>query len=199
MKCYRSISLVGINQVLARFSLTSPGYNTTLTLQTHAGTIPSQPALGLALAHFALEIPAPSLHTPRNPSKPGDDRDPDSPSFIDDAIFHLLTSTATFTILSPLKANNIWITDLNATALYNHTEPVGGITYDLPWKIPPGISESPALSVDWDISGVGYSALKDAVGGRLKLDASATAKIRVDHWEQSLWLKGRGIGTHIRL
>lgn len=179
--------------------LTDSGYNTTLTLQTHAGTIPNQPALGLALSRFALDIPAPSLHTPKKPSKPGDDRDPESPNFIDEATFHILTSTATFTILSPLKANNIWVSDLNATAFYNHTEPIGGINYDLPWEVPPGISESPALSVDWELNGVGYKALKDAVGGRLKLDAAATATIRVDNWEQPLWLKGRGIGTHIRL
>ena len=169
-----------------------------LTLQTHAGTLPSQPALGLALSQFRINIPAPSLHTPTKPSKPGEDRDPRAPTFIDDAIFHLLTSTATFTLHSPLPRSSIWVTYLNATAFYNLTDPIGTILYDLPWEIPAGISTSPALPVDWSLDSVGYDAIKDAVGGRLKLAAKADATIRVQNWKQSLWMEGRGIGAHIR-
>ncbi|KAG8527947.1 uncharacterized protein KY384_006863 [Bacidia gigantensis] len=175
------------------------GFNVTLSFRTHAGTIPTQPALGLALSQFPIDIPAPSLNPPRKPSKPGDERGPDAPSFIDDATFHIFTSTATFTILSPLRKTSLFVTHLNATAFYNHTEPVGSILYDLPFEVPPGISESPNLPVDWDLAGVGYQGLKDAVGGRLKLDAKANANIKIDNWEQDLWVLGRGIGAHIRL
>ena len=175
------------------------GYNVTLTLQTHRGTVPNQPALGEALSQFPIDIPAPSLHTPKDPSKPGRDHDPDAPTFIDDTTFHLLTSTATFTILSPLHDNSIWVQHLNATAFYNLTNPVGVIQYDKEWEIPPGISESPLLPVDWSLDSVGYSAIRDALGGRLKLAARANATIRVDKWIQSVWIEGRGIGAHIRI
>lgn len=67
----------------------SAGFNTTLTLKTHNGTIPSQPALGKALSQFEIDIPTPKLQPPKNPNHPdGDDddnRDDNGPHFIDDA------------------------------------------------------------------------------------------------------------------
>ena len=184
---------------IIEYSTECLGLNTSITLKTHQGTIPSQPSLGLALARFAIDIPTPSLHTPKNPSKPDDDRDPNAPTFIDDATFHIITSTASFTLLSPLPKTSIFITFLNATAYYNHTLPVGGILYELPWEVPPGVSVSPRLPVDWDVTGVGYQAVKDAVGGRLKLDARAEAGIKVGMWEERVWVLGRGIGAGISL
>ena len=72
-------------QILTRFL----GYDTTLTLKTHNGTIPSQPALGKALSKFEIDIPTPRLQPPKNPNHPDgdgdDDRDKNSPHFIDDA------------------------------------------------------------------------------------------------------------------
>ncbi|KAL9125581.1 MAG: hypothetical protein Q9217_005231 [Psora testacea] len=167
------------------------GFNTTLTLQTHAGTIPGQPAIGLALSNFSIEIPTPSLHTPKNPnpSKPDRDRDPSAPEFIDDATFHILTSTASFTLLSPLPTTTITITYLNATAFYNHTLPVGGILYELPFEVPPGVSTSPRLPVSWDIGGLGYQAVKEAVGGRLKFDARADVGIKVGSGDRGKAIK----------
>ncbi|KAL9099107.1 MAG: hypothetical protein Q9163_005348 [Psora crenata] len=177
------------------------GFNTTLTLRTHAGTIPNQPALGLALSNFSLEIPTPSLHAPKNPnpSRPEKDRDPSAPKFIDDATFHILTSTATFTLLSPLPTATITVTYLNATAFYNHTLPVGRIFYELPFEVPPGVSKSPRLPVDWNIGGVGYQAVKEAVGGRLKLDAMADVGIKVGEWGERVWFLGKGVGAGITL
>ena len=46
------------------------GYNTTLTLRPHEGSIPSQPALGRALQGFQIDIPTPDL---RGPPREGDD------------------------------------------------------------------------------------------------------------------------------
>ena len=37
------------------------GWNTTITLRTHNGSIPTQPALGMALSKFAVDMPTPSL------------------------------------------------------------------------------------------------------------------------------------------
>jgi len=64
------------------------GFNTTLTLKTHNGTIPSQPSLGQALSSFEVEIPTPRLKPPKNPNHrddDDDDRDENAPHFIDDA------------------------------------------------------------------------------------------------------------------
>ena len=68
----------------------STGFNTTLTLKTHNGTIPNQPSLGVALSSLEIEIPTPKLTAPKNPNHlPGDDDDDDdddkAPHFIDDA------------------------------------------------------------------------------------------------------------------
>ncbi|PBP15434.1 pre-rRNA processing protein [Diplocarpon rosae] len=91
------------------------GFNTTLTFQTHQNSIPHQPELGVALRRFPIQIPTPRLAT----SDPHDKK----PHFIDDATFHLFTSTATFTLISPLKHSPMYIENINATAFYNHTEP----------------------------------------------------------------------------
>ena len=112
---------------------------------------------------------------------------------------HLFTSTAPFTLLSPLKHETLYINWLHATALYNHTEPVGQIDYDIPFAVPPGASTTPRLPVDWSLGSVGYDAIKQALGGTLKLDARATVSVKVGNWEQELWFEGHGIGAHIRV
>jgi hypothetical protein len=110
---------------------------------------------------------------------------------------HLISSTATFTLISPIHTT-LYITKVNATALYNHTEPVGKIIYELPFAVPPGSSISPRLPVDWNLGSVGYNAVRDALGGILKLDATADVSVRVGQWKQDVWFHGKGIGAHIR-
>ena len=112
---------------------------------------------------------------------------------------HLWSSTATFTLLSPLHDNTIYLTHINATAIYNHTDPVGNILYNLPFAVPPGISKSPRLPVDWSIGGVGYDAVRDALGGTLKLDARAQVGIRIGRYVDRIWFEGHGIGAHIKI
>ena len=53
--------------------------------------------------------------------------------------------------------------------------------------------------MDWDLTGAGYQAIKDAVGGRLKLDARADVGIKVGLWEEMVWVLGRGIGAGVSL
>ncbi|KAL2073187.1 hypothetical protein VTL71DRAFT_10511 [Oculimacula yallundae] len=167
------------------------GFNTTLTFQTHKDSIPHQPELGEALSQFKIELPTPRLS--HNGSS-----DDSKPHFIDDATFHLLSSTATFTLISPLQYSTIFIESINATAFYNHTEPVGQILYDLPFKVPPGNSQSPNLPVDWSFDSVGYEALKNALGGTLKLDAKGTVEIKLGEWRETVWYAGSGIGASVR-
>jgi len=112
---------------------------------------------------------------------------------------HLLSSTATFTFASPFRHSTMFLTHVNATAFYNHTQPIGIINYDLPIAIPPGSSQSPRLPVDWSLDGVGYGAVKKALGGTLKLDAKAIAGCRIGQWEQTLWVEAHGIGSHVKL
>jgi len=61
----------------------STGYNTTLTLRTHEGSVPSQPALGRALQRFEVEIPTPSLGGLQEGD--GNDDGKKGPHFIEDA------------------------------------------------------------------------------------------------------------------
>jgi len=118
--------------------------------------------------------------------------------FIDDATFHLFSSTAQFTLLSPLRYSTLYIENINATAFYNHTEPVGYILYDLPFKVTPGASQSPKLPVKWSLDSVGYEKLKDALGGTLKCDAVGTVGVRLGQWSETVWYAGSGIGANIR-
>jgi len=172
-----------------------------LTFQAHQHSFPHQPKIGKALSHFPIEIPTPRLSIPTGEDD-GDGRDDDNngkPHFIEDATFHLISSTAQFTLISPLQSSTIYIEDINATAFYNHTEPVGFINYDLPFKVPPGYSTSPKLPVDWSLDSVGYDAIKNALGGTLKLDANGTVGIRLGQWTEKVWYFGSGIGASIRL
>lgn len=177
------------------------GYNTTVTIRTHRGTIPALPFLGEALSHMNFTLPAPRLRLP------GDDSDDDGEGngedkqahFIRDATFHILSSTATFTLVSPLLHNTLFIDSVNATALYNHTEPIGRIEYDLPFAAPPGQSKTPKLPVQWSLDSVGYGKLKEALGGKMKLDARAVVGVRLGRWTERVWYIGRGIGAGVRL
>ncbi|KAF1960209.1 hypothetical protein CC80DRAFT_405150 [Byssothecium circinans] len=179
------------------------GYNVSLTLQTHNGTIPSQPALGAALSNFPITLPAPSLSTPKKP----DDDDSDDPDdglghkrthFIRDATMHIISSTALFTLASPFNSTTLYITNLNATA-YHDGHPSGKILYELPFAVPPGLSETPRLPVDWSLGSIGYDAIKKALGGTLKLSAYADVGIRIGSWTEQVWFQGGNIGANVRL
>ncbi|KAK3386961.1 hypothetical protein B0H63DRAFT_558562 [Podospora didyma] len=176
------------------------GFNTTITLRTHRDSIPWQPQIGEGLSQLNLTISAPRLSLPGGD---GDDDDGDDDQkqthFIRDAIFHIFSSTATFTLVSPLHRNTIYIDYVNATALYNHTEPVGRIEYSLPFAAPPGLSQTPKLPVEWSLDSVGYERMKQALGGQLKLDARATVSVRLGQWTESIWYIGKGIGATVKL
>ncbi|KAK5737386.1 hypothetical protein LTR17_006805 [Elasticomyces elasticus] len=186
------------------------GYNTSLTLKAHEGSIPGNPGLGRALGRFGVEMPTPSLGSAPRKRVPGepDDGDGDGkkkkgPHFLDDATFHLLTSTATFTLLSPLRQTILYVESINATAFYKG-DSVGHIDYDLPFAVPPvgpdgeGVV-SPRLPVDWSLGSVGYEAVKGALGGRLKLAAYAEVGVRIGEWREGVWFRGGGIGASVRL
>jgi hypothetical protein len=173
------------------------GWNTTLTFKTYNESIPHQPTLGEALSKFEVEIPTPRLSSPHVGE--GDEDDSDRPRFIKEATFHIFSSTAVFTLQSPLQHSTIYIDNINATAFYNHTEPIGQILHDLPFKVPPGLSITPRLPVDWSSDSIGYDKMKKALGGDLKLAAKATVKIRLGHWSEEVWFEGEGIGAKIRL
>ncbi|KAI0479336.1 hypothetical protein GGR56DRAFT_634530 [Xylariaceae sp. FL0804] len=168
------------------------GWNTSITVKAHKDSIPGQPILCEALSRFNVTLATPRL------SLPGDSPDEKS-HFIRDATFHFLSSTASFTLMSPLQHNTIYVDFVNATALYNHTDVVGRIIHDLPFAAPPGESQTPRLPVDWSIGSVGYDAVRRAVGGKLKLDASADVDIRLGNWREHLWYEGRGIGASVHL
>lgn len=177
------------------------GYNTTVTVRTHRGSIPSLPQLGEALSRLNLTLPAPRLRLPGSDDGPPDGPDPDDDNgqahFIRDATFHLLSSTATFTLVSPLARETLFIDAVNATALYNHSEPIGRIEYALPFAVAPGASLTPRLPVEWSVDSVGYDKLREALGGTMKLDARAVVAVRLGRWTETVWYVGRGIGAGV--
>ena len=112
---------------------------------------------------------------------------------------HLWSSTADFTLLSPLPNTTLFITSINATAFYEHDQPVGRINYDQPFAVPPGSSVTPRLPVELDLGGAGYEALRKALGGTLKLDAVAEVGVELGDYENIILYKGRAIGAKVRL
>ncbi|VTO93188.1 unnamed protein product [Fusarium graminearum] len=170
------------------------GENTTLTARTHKKSIPNVPIIGKALSKINITLPAPRITVPGE-----DGQDGEKPRFIADATFHLFSSTASFTLLSPLLYNTLYIEHINATALYNHTEPIGQIAHDEPFPATPGRSQTPRLPVEWSPSRVGYGKLKEALGGSLKLDAVANVTVRLGSWTETLYYRGKGIGAKVGL
>ncbi|KAI1433213.1 hypothetical protein GGR50DRAFT_518441 [Xylaria sp. CBS 124048] len=165
-------------------------FNTSITVKPHLNTIPGQPLLNKALSRFNATFSVPRLKLPGE--HPGEES-----HFIRDATFHFLSSTAAFTLVSPLQLDTLYLDFVNATALYNHTDPIGKIFYDVPFAAPPGKSETPRLPVDWSMGSVGYEALREAIGGELKLDAHAVVGARLGRWKETLWYRGKGIGATV--
>ncbi|KAF5972544.1 hypothetical protein FCOIX_9279 [Fusarium coicis] len=170
------------------------GKNTTLTARTHKRSVPNVPIIGEALSKINITLPTPRITVPGE-----DEHEGKKPHFIADATFHLFSSTATFTLLSPLLYNTLYIEHINATALYNHTEPVGQIIHDEPFPATPGRSQTPRLPVIWSASSVGYGKLKEALGGSLKLDAIANVTVRLGSWTEKIHYTGKGIGAKVSL
>ncbi|KAJ9642434.1 hypothetical protein H2199_004815 [Coniosporium tulheliwenetii] len=129
------------------------GYNTTLTIKPHNGTIPAQPTLGKALSGLSIEMPTPKLRAPKSGHDDDSDDDEDASPNLHRNLHPLL----------PLRHSTIYLTHINATAYY-HDEPIGRILYDLPFAVPPGESQSPRLPVDWSLGSVGYEAVRKALG-----------------------------------
>jgi hypothetical protein len=129
------------------------GFNTSVTLQAHNGTIPAQPGLSHLMSKYPITLPAPHLSQPKEPGEgdgdgDGDDDEPPKDHFIQSTTMHLISSTATFTLNSPFQRTTMFITHMNATAYYEGHS-AGEILYDLPFAVPPGLSESPRIPVDW--------------------------------------------------
>lgn len=170
------------------------GENTTVEIRAHRGGIPAAPALGTALARFNV-----TLRTPRMALPGDDDGREGGQGFIRDATFHILLSTATFTLASPLRHDTVRILHLDAKAFYNHTEPVGRIVHDGALDVPPGLSQTPRLPVQWSASRVGLGKLREALGGSLKLDAVANVTVSLGRWTETVEYRGRGIGARVAL
>ncbi|KAJ5570946.1 hypothetical protein N7535_004606 [Penicillium sp. DV-2018c] len=173
-----------------------PGSNTMIVVKSHRDTIPSLPTLGKALSILNVTLPVPRISTPGSPDSENDDG---KPRFIQDATFHLWSSTAEFTLFSPLTDDSILITSIDATAFYEEKEPIGRINRRDPFQVPPGISKSPRLPVDLDMGGVGYDALRRALGQSLDVDAVAKVGMQIGNYADVVVYRGKGIGAKVRI
>ncbi|KAJ5502218.1 hypothetical protein N7463_005092, partial [Penicillium fimorum] len=186
----------GVDAGRALLSSYISGSNTTITIKSHRNTVPSLPHLGEALSVLNVTVPVPRISIPGSPG--GDDEDK-KPHFIQDATFYLWSSTAQFTLSSPLRENNILITSIDATAFYEKNEPIGRINNHEPFEVPPGISKSPRLPVDPDMGGVGYDALRKALGQSLEMDAAAKVGVLIGNYMDVILYHGKGIAAKVRI
>ncbi|KAE8323386.1 hypothetical protein BDV39DRAFT_182418 [Aspergillus sergii] len=170
------------------------GYNTSVTIRSHEGTFPALPELGQALSRLGLEVPIPGVPVPGNP---GDEDG--KPKFIQDTTLHLWSSTAEFTLSSPFPNTTIEVTSVEANAFYQKHEEVGSINYYIPFPVPPGLSTTPRLPVELNLNGIGYDALRKALGGTLKLDAVAKVGVLIRRYRTTITYYGQGITARVKI
>ncbi|KAE8136858.1 hypothetical protein BDV38DRAFT_283534 [Aspergillus pseudotamarii] len=170
------------------------GYNTSVTIRSHEGTFPALPELGQALSRLGLEVPIPGVPVPGHPG----DKD-GKPKFIQDTTLHLWSSTAEFTLSSPFPNTTIEITSVEANAFYQKDEEVGSIDYYIPFLVPPGLSITPRLPVELNLNGIGYDALRKALGGTLKLDAVAKVGVLIRSYRTTITYYGQGITARVKI
>jgi hypothetical protein len=181
--------------------LTGIGWNTSVNLQAYDGSIPSYPKLGRILSKINITVPIPHVKFPTDPDSPSDgddDESNDAPKFIKSATMHVFSSSAELDLQNPFTSTTIFITFINATAFYKADE-VGNILYKEPFAVPPGVSTTPRLPVDWSLGSVGYDAVKKALGGQLKIRAEAVIGVQIGEWEERIWYVGNGIGAKVRI
>ncbi|KAL4785730.1 hypothetical protein BJX76DRAFT_323479 [Aspergillus varians] len=181
------LAVLAGQDLLSRFV---SGINASVTMTTHEGTIPALPKLGQALSRLGVEVQIPKL------SPGGDDG---HKGFIQDATLHLWSSTAEFALFSPLNHTTLEVTSIEAQAFYEHDNDVGKINYYEPFSVPPGLSHSPRLPVDLNLGGIGYDAVKRAVGGTLDLDTIANVGVRIENYNDTIHYRGKGIKAKITL
>ncbi|KAL4906458.1 hypothetical protein BDW74DRAFT_132734 [Aspergillus multicolor] len=201
---WNPLDLGGPPAVLAGQELISrfvSGLNASVTMKTHQGTVPALPRLGQALSRLGFEVQMPKLTPGGYP-----DGDPDQPGhddghkgFIQDATLHLWSSTAEFALFSPLNHTILEITSIEAQAFYEHDHEIGAINYYTVFSIPPGLSHSPRLPVELNLNGIGYDAVKRAVGGTLDLDTVAKVGVRIENYNNTVNYHGKGIKAKVKL
>lgn len=98
-----------------------------------------------------------------------------------------------------MTETSITITSIEATAYYEGDEPLGRIKYYEPFDVPPGISQTPRIPVDLILGGVGYDALRKALGQSLEMDAVAKIGIKVLQYTDIVLYRGKGIAANVRL
>ncbi|KAF1820362.1 uncharacterized protein K489DRAFT_301784, partial [Dissoconium aciculare CBS 342.82] len=134
----------------------------------------------------------------------GDDGgDDDGLHFIQDATFHLFSSSATTNTAVPPKPT---------TTLH----PIAHIFYSDPLTIPPPAKRpldppddddgipgwtTPKLPVEWSLGSVGYEAVRKALGGSLKVGARAEIDVGIGEWREQkvVFEREGGIGAKVRL
>lgn len=90
----------------------------------------------------------------------------------------------------------MWVTSIHSTAFYNGTN-IGTIDWEYPFAVIAGDTETPRLPLDFNTPGSGL--IRDALGGRLKIDAFANIGVRIGNWRQEIWYNAKGLGAHVKL
>lgn len=91
------------------------------------------------------------------------------------------------------------ITSIDATAFYEEKEPIGRITSRDPFIVPPGVSTTPRLPVNLNMGGVGYDALRKALGQSLEMDAFAKVGVQIGNYMDVVSYHGKGIAAKVRI
>ena len=93
----------------------------------------------------------------------------------------------------------ILVTSIDAAAFYGAEHAIGTINYMKPIKVPPGISQTPQIPLELDLAGVGYDAVRRALGRSLKIDAVAKLGVKVGQYTDVFMYYGTGISANVRM
>lgn len=89
---------------------------------------------------------------------------------------------------------------INATASYHDSE-LGTILYERPIAVQPGDegnTKTPRIPIKYNIDSESYEALKRALGGVLKLNASAHCDVSIKRFHlRDIFYRGQGIGAQV--
>lgn len=87
--------------------------------------------------------------------------------------------------------------------MYNGTK-LGTVAYGKPWDVlagseagDGGLSPSPRLPVEWRLGGAAYRAMMDALGGELRINATAEVLVGVGNWKGKVRFDGEGLKAGI--
>lgn len=118
--------------------------------------------------------------------------------FILKSTMHIVSSEIEFTVYNPISNAVVHIDIKDAIAAHDGVI-LGHIEKNTKLAIPPGVYTTPRIPIVYSKTGVGGKILREALNGRIDVEALARFDCRIDAFQIGLHYKGSGLSADIRL